>query len=328
MRFFKFAFHNDYQLKQLEFFESKIMSAIKTKIIKTNVNGINTFSTTDATKPPILLLHGAGIWVKNVDFLSQYYQVHFIDILGFGLSKPKKNCLNPLGKRPQDIQNWWVESIEDWLKHTGLEKKKFSLVGHSMGGFIARMSYALKNPKNIEKLVLLSPIGLNGFNVDKIEKNYENRKLIIKNFLIQKFWNFTPQRILPLIGLERLKLMIAKTRRGVVSAFPFKDDTVLDYIVHINRSGLITGPVAFTRLLNPSEGWLLPLSPKLKYFNPDFEVSICYGDRDWMDATYAEAFDLCNKIICQENMGIKIKSCESLEEMNHLKRSIGGISIS
>jgi cardiolipin-specific phospholipase len=36
---------------------------------------------------------------------------------------------------------------------------QFTLVGHSFGGFVAA-HYALKNPHKIEKLILISPLGM------------------------------------------------------------------------------------------------------------------------------------------------------------------------
>ncbi|ODQ77776.1 hypothetical protein BABINDRAFT_168739 [Babjeviella inositovora NRRL Y-12698] len=56
-----------------------------------------------------------------------------------------------------DIENYYVESLELWRKQQKLES--FVLFGHSYGGYMASC-YAHKYPNRIEKLVLLSPVGV------------------------------------------------------------------------------------------------------------------------------------------------------------------------
>lgn len=55
--------------------------------------------------------------------------------------------------------------------------KKFILVGHSFGGYVAA-TYSMKYPDNLCKLVLLSPAGFSKFektsNLDVIMKNSNN----------------------------------------------------------------------------------------------------------------------------------------------------------
>ena len=76
-----------------------------------------------------------------------------------GRSSRPKWTINP--KRNQtwdevidDVEEHFVESLEDWRKQVGLDK--MTLMGHSLGGYFATC-YALKYPKRVEKLVLISP---------------------------------------------------------------------------------------------------------------------------------------------------------------------------
>ena len=57
----------------------------------------------------------------------------------------------------EDVEDHFVESLEDWRVRVGLEK--MTLFGHSLGGYFATC-YALKYPQRVEKLILVSPAGI------------------------------------------------------------------------------------------------------------------------------------------------------------------------
>lgn len=59
---------------------------------------------------------------------------------------------------PEQSIDYFVEYLESWRINMG-NIKDFYLVGHDFGGFIVG-NYAAKYPKNIRKLLLLSPIGV------------------------------------------------------------------------------------------------------------------------------------------------------------------------
>jgi len=50
--------------------------------------------------------------------------------------------------------------LDRWRERIGLNDP-FYLVGHSLGGFLVS-HYTLRYPENVEKLLLVSPIGFNG----------------------------------------------------------------------------------------------------------------------------------------------------------------------
>lgn len=58
-----------------------------------------------------------------------------------------------------DCMEFFTQSIEAWMQKTKYKEEKFYLMGHSLGAYLS-ISYALKYPENIEKLILFSPVGI------------------------------------------------------------------------------------------------------------------------------------------------------------------------
>jgi 2-hydroxy-6-oxonona-2,4-dienedioate hydrolase len=101
--------------------------------------------------PVVVLLHGLGgnsaNWAFNVPALAQKYRVVVPDQLGFGRSdKP--------------LINYRVGTYADFLDKflDELKIEKASLVGNSMGGWIAAL-YAVERPARVERLVLVDAAG-------------------------------------------------------------------------------------------------------------------------------------------------------------------------
>lgn len=55
------------------------------------------------------------------------------------------------------VEHFFVDSLEKWRERMGLPK--MVLVGHSLGGFLSAC-YALKYPERVERLILVSPVGI------------------------------------------------------------------------------------------------------------------------------------------------------------------------
>ncbi|HEV7889986.1 MAG TPA: alpha/beta fold hydrolase [Pyrinomonadaceae bacterium] len=103
------------------------------------------------TGPVVVLLHGLGgnslNWAFNFAALSAKYRVIAPDQIGFGRSdKP--------------LINYRVQTYADFLDKflEGLNVERASLVGNSMGGWVAAL-YALKYPKRVERVVLVDAAG-------------------------------------------------------------------------------------------------------------------------------------------------------------------------
>ena len=101
--------------------------------------------------PVVVLLHGLGgnssNWAFNFAALSAKYRVIAPDQIGFGRSdKP--------------LINYRVGTYVDFLDkfREGLGVERASLVGNSMGGWIAAL-YAIKYPKRVERIVLADAAG-------------------------------------------------------------------------------------------------------------------------------------------------------------------------
>jgi cardiolipin-specific phospholipase len=114
-------------------------------------------------------------------------------MLGLGCSgRPPFNLKNSL-----DCIDYYLYSIEAWMKTSNYNSEEFCLMGHSLGGYLSTM-YALKYPRNVKKLILFSPVGVppqQEFN--KIENVIERqptqtRKILIKTVGCLWDWNTSP----------------------------------------------------------------------------------------------------------------------------------------
>lgn len=101
--------------------------------------------------PVVVLLHGLGgnstNWAFNIAPLAQKFRVVVPDQIGFGKSdKPLINYRVAT----------YVDFLDAFLKELKIERA--SLVGNSMGGWIAAL-YALAHPDKVERIVLADAAG-------------------------------------------------------------------------------------------------------------------------------------------------------------------------
>ncbi|HXS66589.1 MAG TPA: alpha/beta fold hydrolase [Streptosporangiaceae bacterium] len=107
---------------------------------------------------PLVLLNGGGttaaVWFANVAGLSRVRRLYAVDRIGEpGGSQAGERPISS----PADLLDW-LDGVLD-----GLGLPQADLCGHSYGGSIA-LSYALRAPGRVAKLVLLDPTGcLAGF---------------------------------------------------------------------------------------------------------------------------------------------------------------------
>ena len=104
---------------------------------------------------------GLGFFYKNFEPLSRApgWRIYALDMLGMGNStRPnfKIHAKDPKEKIAE-AESWFVDALEEWRKIRNIEK--FTLLGHSLGGYLA-VSYALKYPGRLNKLILASPVGI------------------------------------------------------------------------------------------------------------------------------------------------------------------------
>jgi pimeloyl-ACP methyl ester carboxylesterase len=103
--------------------------------------------------PPLILLHGGGtssaMWSSPVARWAGRFRVYAVDLIGEpGFSAPSRP---PLGS---DAYATWLDEVMQ-----ALSVQRAALVGLSMGGWMA-LDWATRRPERIERLALLSPLGL------------------------------------------------------------------------------------------------------------------------------------------------------------------------
>lgn len=101
--------------------------------------------------PPVVLLHGIASSSVTFQFLvpliATHHRVIAIDLLGFGRSPAPESATFTIDDH--------VSAVAGTIAALRL-KEPFVLVGHSMGSIIATR-YAARNPRRLQKLVLVSP---------------------------------------------------------------------------------------------------------------------------------------------------------------------------
>lgn len=101
--------------------------------------------------PILVMLHGFGaslhVWNDWVEILRPHFRLIRIDLPGFGLSTPLRKKVNI---------DFFQKVLQDFLE--AIKVEKYSLVGNSLGGWLA-WEHAALNQKQVEKLVLLDAAG-------------------------------------------------------------------------------------------------------------------------------------------------------------------------
>ncbi|CAG8457384.1 4027_t:CDS:10 [Ambispora leptoticha] len=210
---------------------------------------------------------GLGFFYRNYHGLSQVpgWRIYSIDWLGMGRSsRPKFNIIaDSLEESVEQAENFFVDSLEKWREIHKIEK--MTLLGHSLGGYLAAV-YALKYPERVERLILVSPVGI-PVNPHEGNKNSEMKAANGRRIpgWIVRLWNanITPQLVLRWTGPFGPSLVSRYTSRRF--AYLEEQDRIdlHDYIYHISLAPG-SGEFALSKILAPD------------------------GDIDWMDYRAAE----------------------------------------
>lgn len=111
----------------------------------------------DDDKPPMFLVHGymgsSVVFYKILKGLTSEFKVYCLDLLGMGRSSRPRFTM----ESREECEDFFVNPIEVCRDFLGVEK--MVLAGHSFGGYVAGC-YAEKYPDRIDKLVLISAIGI------------------------------------------------------------------------------------------------------------------------------------------------------------------------
>lgn len=148
---------------------------------------INYVEAGDPAKPKVILLHGLGgslaNWATNTGALAQSYHVIALDQVGFDKSD-KPNLKYRVGT--------YVDFLDKFMAELKIEKA--SLVGNSMGGWVAGLM-AIRYPNRVEKIVLADAAGIVPENISEAQiyqlnnstrdEIRTNMKLIFANPVLQ-----------------------------------------------------------------------------------------------------------------------------------------------
>jgi cardiolipin-specific phospholipase len=104
---------------------------------------------------------GLGFFYKNLEPVTRTpgLKLYALDMLGMGNSSrpPFKIHARDKEEKVKEAENWFIDALEEWRKARKIER--FTLLGHSLGGYLA-VSYAIKYPGHLKKLILASPVGI------------------------------------------------------------------------------------------------------------------------------------------------------------------------
>ncbi|KAG9345051.1 hypothetical protein JZ751_009592 [Albula glossodonta] len=222
-------------LCQLQEAEEKMLQSITSKFSQRHVcigtgNRIWTlmFSGSAQERTPLVLLHGfgggIGLWVLNLDALSQQRPVYAFDLLGFGRSSRPH-----FSSDAREAEQQFVDSIEQWRAAVGLEA--MVLVGHNLGGYLAA-SYSLRFPARVKHLILVEPWGF----PERPDTADQDRPIPVWIKALGAMLSpFNPLAGLRLAG--PLGPMLVQTLRPDFKkkfSSMFNDNTVTEYIYHLN----------------------------------------------------------------------------------------------
>ncbi|KAF9438664.1 hypothetical protein BGZ76_006037 [Entomortierella beljakovae] len=263
---------------------------------------------------------GLGFFFRNYLSLSQIpdSKIYAIDWLGMGGSsrpdfKFKHTSKTSMKDVVRDSEDFFVEGLEEWRQIQGIEK--MTLVGHSLGGYLSTV-YALKYPERVEKLILVSPVGIpenpeaqkaplpqqdgdstqsqqdgdstqsqSGSSANTRQNPQQPSSWVRKLAIGAWERNITPQSIMRFTGPFGPSLVAAYTSRRFAHLEEDEQRDLNNYIYHISsKSG--SGEYALSTILAPGAYARWPLMDRLAGLK--MPTVFLYGESDWMDYRAAE----------------------------------------
>lgn len=209
----------------------------------------------------------------------------------------------------KNYENYYVESIESWRKRKDIAK--INLLGHSFGAYLT-VSYALKYPEHVNKLILVSPVGVERsvfaissmkyhglHNITKDIKPSEDRTSVdhigrilrVPSFFI-RLWDSGIMPFPVLRGMGPLGVYAASkftTSRYVEGSRDAKEVTLLSNYALASFWKQSSTEKSISRILSPIVTARDPVMDKLDRFKVgplqgQFPKTMwLYGDKDWMD---------------------------------------------
>ena len=190
-------------------------------------------------------------------------------------------------KSTREAEDFFLESFELWREQRGLEK--FTLVGHSMGGYLAA-NYALRYPQHVEHLVLVCPAGVGKRPDDwesKIPPALKNpfslRGMLFRTARSLWDWGATPGGMIRGLGPLGQRFVLGYTQRRFITGNHLSAeevDALSKYMYGIVASKG-SGEYALRHILEPFAFARDPLEARMSGL--EVPVSFIYGVSDWID---------------------------------------------
>lgn len=118
------------------------------RVVRTDVGGVDVESIVAGRGTPVLLIHGLAAnklsFVPTIDALSDGFEVHALDLPGFGMSD------KPLPTPKRYSAAWFASVVRGYLRAHGM--RSAYVVGNSMGGRVA-LELALRYPRRTAGVV-------------------------------------------------------------------------------------------------------------------------------------------------------------------------------
>lgn len=289
---------SDQKLRSTADYEKAIMSFVDMEYDKDYkiydvdlpaANGhIHTIEAGFENKEVVVLVHGyaasAVFYFKVIKELKDHFHVYAIDLFGLGSSaRPKLEKFDF-----EHVVNFFVEPLEEWRK--SLKLQNFSLMGHSMGGYLCAQYYKLKKPP-IKMLYLLSPAGFTYKTDEELQGQLKSGGLRISFFR----WGFDlmhNRKVTPFnFVLFGVRKSVSKYFSGPRLKLTESQASVFtDYFASTMEKRL-SGEKALGVLLHyaryskkPIANFLAEMDKKKELTVP---IKVIYGIKDWMDSEHS-----------------------------------------
>lgn len=248
----------------------------------------------NAKTAPLVLLHGymngGAYFYRNVHALSRYFgTVHAVDLLGWGLSS-RPRWPRAMKMSPQAAEDFFVESLEAWRAAQKPALDRMVLTGHSMGGYLA-IAYCERYPSRVERLILLSPVGVPPDTAERRAQQERARqsaswqfRALIHTWRTLFAWNFTPGHILRLLPTARAQRLVQGYLKARIPSIQQDDErhAVAEYL-HLNSALPGSGEYWVTACLHSNLMAKQPMLQRIAKLRDISSITFLYGAHDWMD---------------------------------------------
>ncbi|KAL7491200.1 hypothetical protein ACHAWT_000636 [Skeletonema menzelii] len=194
-------------------------------------------------------------------------------------------------RKVKSAEQFFVESLESWRSYHNLPK--LTLAGHSMGGYLS-VAYAEQYPQHVEKLILLSPVGVPQKVDEEDTRRLNSFPLYVRALIhtVRAMFNrgITPGRFLRSLPYSKSRDMVNGYIANRLPAITCEEEQqYLGEYLYQNSMLPGSGEDCLCEILTAGAFARVPLIhriPEIKSSSNDgegLEVHFVYGENDWMD---------------------------------------------